>query len=75
MLARHFRFGFFSPVFDEPVSHVANYVSYPRFDTVNLLQNNLMFVYTLRQLQAGRSGGRIPVGTRYSPPVQTGPGA
>ena len=25
-------------------------------------------------LQAGRSGNRIPVGARFSPPVQTGPG-
>ena len=26
-------------------------------------------------LRAGRSGHRIPVGTRFSAPVQTGPGA
>ena len=26
-------------------------------------------------IRAGRSGGRIPVGTRFSAPVQTGPGA
>jgi hypothetical protein len=33
------------------------------------------FGYLLRFLRAWRSGDRIPVGARFSAPVQTGPGA
>ena len=33
-----FAWALLSPVFDEPRSHVANYMSHPLFDTVYLLQ-------------------------------------
>jgi len=32
-------------------------------------------VGTATELRAGRSGGRIPLGARFSAPLQTGPGA
>ena len=34
-----------------------------------------MRIYVLSELQAGRSGDRIPVGARLFPSYQTGPGA
>jgi hypothetical protein len=35
----------------------------------------ILFIYFSDSPRSGRSGDRIPVGARFSPPVQTGPGA
>ena len=48
-------------------------VNFAFYDVVNCGQGSSVGIAT--ELRAGRSGDRIPVGMRFSAPVQTGPGA